>query len=63
MRTRSRRARVEVVEKTDRVEVLVHESPAIRHLRAGGREIVTQYGQHCFSLGNAGPRPRGLRCG
>lgn len=45
--------RVEVVEKTDRVEGRVHECPAIKPLRAGGREIVREYCQHCFILGNA----------
>lgn len=46
-------ARVDVIEKTDRVEVVVHECPAIKHLRAGGREIVREYCQHCFILGQA----------
>src|ERR1019366_8536014 len=38
---------VEVVELPDRVEVRVQECPAIKHLRAGGREIVREYCQHC----------------
>ena len=46
-------ARVEVVEQADRVEVCVHECPAIKHLRAGGREIVREYCQHCYILGCA----------
>jgi hypothetical protein len=46
-------ARVEVVEHPDRVEVCVQECPAIKHLRAGGREIVREYCQHCYHLGNA----------
>ncbi len=46
-------ARVDVTEQADRVEVVVHECPAIKHLRAGGREIVREYCQHCFILGNA----------
>lgn len=46
-------ARVDVNEQADRVEVVVHECPAIKHLRAGGREIVREYCQHCFILGNA----------
>jgi hypothetical protein len=46
-------ATVEVIEQPDRVEVCVHECPAIKHLRAGGREIVSEYCQHCYFLGNA----------
>ena len=46
-------ARVEVETHADRVEVRVHECPAIKHLRAGGREIVRDYCQHCFHLGSA----------
>jgi hypothetical protein len=44
---------VEVVEHADRVEVGVHECPAIKHLRAGRREIVREYCQHCYHLGYA----------
>jgi hypothetical protein len=53
-------ARVEVVEHADRVEVCVHECPAIKHLRAGGREIVREYCQHCYHLGNARATAAGL---
>lgn len=53
-------ARVEVVEQRDRVELCVHECPAIRHLRAGGREIVREYCQHCYLLGLARAEAAGL---
>lgn len=46
-------ARVEVTEQIDRVEVCVHECPALKHLRAGGRDIVREYCQHCYILGQA----------
>lgn len=46
-------SRVDVIEQPDRVEVIVHECPAIKHLRAGGRDIVREYCQHCFHLGTA----------
>ena len=46
-------ARVEVLERADRVEVCVHECPAIKHLRAGGRQLVREYCQHCYILGHA----------
>lgn len=52
--------RVEVVEQADRVEVNVHECPAIKHLRAGQREIVREYCQHCYVLGNARAQAAGL---
>lgn len=52
--------RVEVVEGVDRVEVQVHECPAIRHLRAGGREIVREFCQHCYHLGQARAGEAGL---
>ncbi|MEY4938367.1 MAG: hypothetical protein RIQ93_102 [Verrucomicrobiota bacterium] len=44
---------VEVVEHSDRVEVHVRECPAIKHLRAGKREIVGAYCQHCYYSGQA----------
>ena len=53
-------ARVEVVEQPDRVEVRVHECPAIKHLRAGGREIVREFCQHCYHLGSARAQAAGL---
>jgi hypothetical protein len=46
-------ARVDVVETADRVVIHVAECPAIKHLRAGGREIVREYCQHCYHLGTA----------
>lgn len=51
---------VEVVEKTDRVEVRIQVCPAIKHLRAGKREIVREYCQHCFYLGTARAEAAGL---
>lgn len=53
-------AEVEVVEQPDRVEVRVHECPAIKHLREGGREIVREYCQHCYVLGAARAEAAGL---
>jgi hypothetical protein len=46
-------AHVEVVEESGAVEVRVRVCPAIKHLRASGREIVREYCQHCYHLGNA----------
>ena len=51
---------VDVVEQADRVEVHVRECPAIKHLRAGGREIVREYCQHCYFLGAARAEAAGL---
>lgn len=51
---------VEVVERPDRVELQVRECPAIKHLRAGGREIVREYCQHCLYLGAARAEAAGL---
>jgi hypothetical protein len=53
-------ASVDVVELPDRVEVRVSRCPAIKHLRTGGREIVPEYCQHCFFLGNARAEAAGL---
>ena len=53
-------AKVDVVEQPDRVEVCVHECPAIKHLRRGGREIVGEYCQHCFFAGAARAEAAGL---
>ena len=53
-------ANAEVRESSDRIEVVVHACPAIRHLRAGGREIVREYCQHCFFLGHARAEAAGL---
>ena len=51
---------VEVVELPDRVDVHVRECPAIKHLRAAGRDIVPQYCQHCYFLGAARAEAAGL---
>ena len=51
---------VEVVEQPDRVELKVRVCPAISHLRAGGREIVREYCQHCYFLGAARAEAAGL---
>jgi hypothetical protein len=53
-------ARVDVVEFPERVELQVHECPAIAHLRAAGREIVPEYCQHCYHLGAARARAAGM---
>ena len=53
-------ARVEVIESADRVEVVVHECPAIKQLRAGKREIVREYCEHCLHLGTARAEAAGL---
>jgi len=53
-------AKVDVVTEPDRVVVQVHECPAIKHLRAGGREIVREYCQHCYHLGQARAEAAGL---
>lgn len=51
---------VDVIEQPDRVEVRVHQCPALRHLRAAGRDIVPQYCQHCYFLGTARAAAAGL---
>jgi hypothetical protein len=51
---------VEVVEQPDRVEMRVRVCPAIRHLRAGGREIVPEFCQHCYHLGRARAEAAGM---
>lgn len=51
---------VEVDERSDRVEIAVLACPAIKHLRAGGREIVREYCQHCYFLGQARAEAAGL---
>lgn len=53
-------AEVDVRESRECVEVVVHECPAIKHLRAGGRELVREYCQHCYFLGNARAEAAGL---
>lgn len=54
-------ADVEVMEHADRVELHVQVCPAIKHLRAGGREIVREYCQHCYYLGQARAEAAGLQ--
>ena len=51
---------VEVSEHEDRVEVDVKQCPAIKHLRAGGREIVAEFCQHCYYLGSSRAAAAGL---
>jgi hypothetical protein len=51
---------VEVEELPDRVEVTVRECPALKHLRAAGREVVPEYCQHCYWLGQARAAEAGL---
>lgn len=51
---------VVVTELSDHVEVQVKECPAIKHLRAGGREIVGEYCRHCYHLGAARAEAAGL---
>jgi len=53
-------AEVNVVEAADRVEVHVQVCPAIKHLRAGGREIVREFCSHCYHLGQARAEAAGL---
>lgn len=50
----------EVTEEPEKVVVQVRECPAIKHLRAGGREIVREYCQHCYFLGQARAETAGL---
>ena len=51
---------VDVTETSDRVEVHVRECPAIKHLRAAGRDIVPEFCQHCYFLGAARAEEAGL---
>lgn len=51
---------VDVRELPDRVELAVRTCPAIRHLRAGKREIVREYCRHCHLLGRARAGAAGL---
>jgi hypothetical protein len=52
---------VEVRESPERVEINVRICPAIRHLRAGNREIVREYCRHCHILGEARAAEAGLQ--
>lgn len=51
---------VEVETKPDRVYVHVRACPAIKHLKAGGRELVPEFCQHCYFLGQARAEAAGL---
>ena len=53
-------AQVEVEQKEDRVEVAVLECPLIKQLRIGQREIVKEFCQHCYFLGNARAEAAGM---
>lgn len=53
-------AEIQVSEHPDRVEVHVKQCPQIKHLRAGGREIVPAFCQHCYFLGAARAQAAGL---
>jgi hypothetical protein len=44
---------VEVIEQSDRVEVNVKVCPAIKQLRAGNREILSCFCQHCYFVSDA----------
>ena len=52
---------VEVRELPERVEINVRVCPAIRHLRAGKREIVREYCRHCHILGETRAAEAGLQ--
>lgn len=52
---------VEVEETPDRVVIHVRVCPALKHLRAGRREIVREYCQHCYWLGSARAEAAGLQ--
>lgn len=51
---------VEVFQREEEVLVEVRECPAIKHLRANGREIVSCYCQHCYFVSAAMAEPAGL---
>lgn len=53
-------ADVEVDGKSDAVTLDVKVCPAIRHLRAQGREIVPCFCQHCYFISEAMAAPAGL---
>lgn len=53
-------AKVEVEEKADRVELVVHECPLIKQLRLGQREIVKEFCQHCYYLGQSRATEAGM---
>ena len=53
-------ARVKIEEAPDQIVLNVQECPAIKHLRAGGRELVKEYCQHCYFLGSARAEAAGM---
>lgn len=53
-------AEVEVNESQDEVKLEVKTCPAIRHLREHGREIVTEFCQHCYFVNEAIAEPAGM---
>lgn len=53
-------AKVEVVELADEVRLDVTKCPAIGHLREHGREIVSQFCQHCYFVNEAIAEPAGM---
>lgn len=53
-------AEVQVEAAPDRVSVEVRVCPAIKHLRAHGREIVPCFCQHCYYVSEAAAGPAGL---
>ena len=53
-------AEVEVNETPEAVTLDVKVCPAIKHLRANGREIVPCFCQHCYFLGEAMAAPAGF---
>ncbi|MFZ2640374.1 MAG: hypothetical protein WA117_05240 [Verrucomicrobiia bacterium] len=53
-------AKVEVSQLPDAVTLDVKVCPAIKHLRAHGREIVPCFCQHCYFIGEAMAAPAGL---
>ena len=53
-------AEVDVQQTADAVTLEVKVCPAIKHLRANGREIVPCFCQHCYFINEAIAAPRGL---
>ncbi len=53
-------AEVEISETKDAVTLDVRVCPAIKHLRAQGREIVPCFCQHCYFIGEAMAQPAGF---
>ncbi len=53
-------AEVEVRQSSNEVTLDVRVCPAIKHLRAHGREIVPCFCEHCHVIGNAMAAPAGL---